>query len=71
MKQNFLQKLICVFFCSNDICNPTLNITMCPQCDSSCDFWKLEETCIQAKVTYLFDNSFTIIFAVFMSFWSK
>ncbi|XP_077297344.1 anoctamin-5-like isoform X2 [Arctopsyche grandis] len=55
---------------SNDICNPNLNITMCPQCDSICDFWKLEETCLQAKVTYLFDNNFTIIFAVFMSFWS-
>jgi len=48
-----------------------LNITMCPTCDYFCDYWKLEETCLHAKVTYLFDNSTTVFFAIFMSFWGK
>jgi len=48
-----------------------LNITMCPTCDHFCDYWKLEETCLHAKVTYLFDNSTTVFFAIFMSFWGK
>ncbi|XP_077296621.1 anoctamin-5-like [Arctopsyche grandis] len=54
---------------SNDICYDTLDITMCPKCDS-CDYWKLESTCFAAKVTYVFDNYFTIGFAFSMSVWS-
>lgn len=43
---------------------------MCPKCDS-CDYWKLEDTCMEAKVTYVFDNYFTIGFAFLMSIWSE
>ncbi|XP_069685470.1 anoctamin-5-like isoform X2 [Periplaneta americana] len=55
---------------SQDICNTHLNITMCPTCDYFCDYWDLEETCLHAKVTYLFDNPTTVFFAIFMSFWA-
>ncbi|CAG0884101.1 unnamed protein product [Darwinula stevensoni] len=55
---------------SEDICNQHLNITMCPICDHLCDFWHLEETCLHARITYLFDNPATLFFAIFMSFWS-
>lgn len=55
---------------SSDICDESLNITMCPLCDRTCDYWKLSETCTFARFTYLFDNPVTIIFAVFMSFWA-
>ncbi|XP_014247440.1 anoctamin-5 isoform X2 [Cimex lectularius] len=55
---------------SNDICDESLNITMCPRCDEHCDYWKLSDTCTYAKFVYLFDNPATIIFAIFMSFWA-
>ncbi|XP_018333049.1 anoctamin-1 isoform X2 [Agrilus planipennis] len=69
--------LVCVIFglatldndtISRDICN--LNITMCPLCDKYCDYWQLSKTCIYAKVARVIDNPMTIVFAVFMSFWS-
>ncbi|CAG0891673.1 unnamed protein product [Cyprideis torosa] len=55
---------------SEDICNSSLNITMCPLCDHVCDMWDLTETCAYARISYLFDNPATVFFAVFMSFWS-
>ncbi|KAJ9601623.1 hypothetical protein L9F63_000231, partial [Diploptera punctata] len=53
---------------SEDICNKSLNIVMCPLCDN-CQFWNLTDACDYARVTYLFDNPFTVFFAFFMSFW--
>ncbi|XP_065163177.1 anoctamin-5 isoform X2 [Atheta coriaria] len=53
---------------SEDICNST--IKMCPLCDHWCDYWDLKETCVHARITYLFDNSTTVFFAIFMSFWA-
>ncbi|XP_075213480.1 anoctamin-1-like isoform X2 [Lycorma delicatula] len=55
---------------SNDICDHSQNITMCPLCDRTCDYWKLSDTCTYARITYLFDNPVTVFFAVFMSFWA-
>ncbi|CAK9298486.1 unnamed protein product [Gordionus sp. m RMFG-2023] len=46
------------------------NLTMCPLCDELCTFWKLSDSCLYSKLTYLFDNPATIAFAIFMSFWS-
>ncbi|KAG8224432.1 hypothetical protein J437_LFUL001382 [Ladona fulva] len=55
---------------SEDICDKTNNITMCPLCDRKCDYWKLSDTCLYARITYLFDNPTTVFFAIFMSFWA-
>ncbi|XP_034248774.1 anoctamin-1-like isoform X2 [Thrips palmi] len=55
---------------SEDICNKQLDIKMCPLCDHFCDSWSLDETCLHARVTYLFDNGTTVFFAIFMSFWA-
>ncbi|KAF2902509.1 hypothetical protein ILUMI_03671, partial [Ignelater luminosus] len=55
---------------SNDVCNPELNITMCPQCDNFCYYWDLSAACTQARITYLFDNASTVFFAIFMSIWA-
>lgn len=55
---------------SRDICNKSLNIIMCPLCDRTCDYWKLSDTCKSARVTYLFDNTMTVIFAFLMSIWA-
>jgi anoctamin-1 len=57
---------------SDQICdiNPNKTIIMCPLCDKLCDYWDLQETCLQAKLTSLCDNPVTVIFAVIMSFWA-
>ncbi|KAL1115352.1 hypothetical protein AAG570_007382 [Ranatra chinensis] len=55
---------------SRDICDDGLNITMCPLCDATCDYWRLSDTCTYAKVNYLIDNPLTVFFAIFMSFWA-
>lgn len=54
---------------SNDICNDK-NTVMCPLCDHHCDFWKLNSTCSEARITSLVDNPSTVFFAIFMSFWA-
>lgn len=46
------------------------NIVMCPLCDTWCHYWELKETCFHARMTSIFDNSVTVIFAVIMSFWA-
>ncbi|XP_017775817.1 PREDICTED: anoctamin-1-like [Nicrophorus vespilloides] len=53
---------------SEDICNS--QISMCPLCDNWCSYWNLSETCVHARITYLFDNPTTVFFAIFMSFWA-
>ncbi|XP_025200148.1 anoctamin-1 isoform X2 [Melanaphis sacchari] len=54
---------------SSDICNATDTI-MCPLCDRTCDYWELSNTCFYARLTYLFDNDLTVIFAFLMSIWA-
>ncbi|KAG8315419.1 Anoctamin-4 [Homalodisca vitripennis] len=56
---------------SKEICDPKLagNITLCPLCDKVCTYQRLKESCVFAKITYLFDNPATVFFAIFMSFW--
>lgn len=44
---------------------------MCPICDTFCDFYRLNDTCTHARVTYLVDNPSTLFFAIFMSFWGE
>uniref|UniRef100_A0A2A4JBM3 Anoctamin n=1 Tax=Heliothis virescens TaxID=7102 RepID=A0A2A4JBM3_HELVI len=71
--------LICVIYSaatvysnvpSEDVCNYESTVKMCPQCDYFCDFWDLKATCLQSRITYLFDNPTTVFFAIFMSFWA-
>ncbi|XP_015601700.1 anoctamin-1 isoform X2 [Cephus cinctus] len=54
---------------SEDICNGNTSIEMCPLCDHFCGYWNLKETCLHARVTYLFDNPSTVFFSIFMSLW--
>ena len=57
---------------TNDICDlgGIGNITLCPICEEHCPFVKLSQSCILAKLSYFFDNDFTVVFAIFMSFWA-
>ncbi|XP_033214628.1 anoctamin-5-like [Belonocnema kinseyi] len=56
---------------AREACDPSAeNVIMCPQCDKTCDYWRLSETCLVSKITSLFDNPATLAFAIFMSFWS-
>ncbi|XP_012735870.3 anoctamin-9 [Fundulus heteroclitus] len=43
---------------------------MCPLCDEGCKVWKLSETCSYAKLSLLFDNNGTVLFAMFMAIWT-
>ncbi|XP_037624115.1 anoctamin-9 isoform X2 [Sebastes umbrosus] len=43
---------------------------MCPLCDRRCKVWQLSETCTYAKVSLLFDNNGTVLFAMFMAVWA-
>ncbi|KAK3592615.1 hypothetical protein CHS0354_008152 [Potamilus streckersoni] len=54
---------------SIEICDPKLNITMCPLCDFQCPYWKLQEACSHATASRIFDNNATLFFAIFMSLW--
>lgn len=70
MKSN---KHICCVFFSKEICDikGPGNITLCPLCDKACQYQTLADSCLFAKLTYLFDNPATVFFAIFMSFWGK
>lgn len=70
--------LVCFFYglltfrsntISQEICRDAETI-MCPLCDAKCDYWRLNETCSISQFAYLFDNNFTVAFAVFMSIWA-
>ncbi|XP_019482637.1 PREDICTED: anoctamin-3 isoform X2 [Hipposideros armiger] len=70
---------LCVFFygiftmnasqVSQEICKAT-EVFMCPLCDKNCSLQRLNDSCIYAKVTYLFDNGGTVFFAIFMAIWA-
>ncbi|XP_017877213.1 anoctamin-1 isoform X2 [Ceratina calcarata] len=55
---------------SEDICNRNGTIKMCPLCDHFCGYWDLKQTCLHARITYLFDNPSTVFFSIFMSLWA-
>ncbi|RCN30059.1 hypothetical protein ANCCAN_24175 [Ancylostoma caninum] len=58
---------------SNDICGRDgvgSKTLICPQCENYCDFQPLNNSCVYAKVSYLFDNGSTVIFAALMSIWA-
>ena len=47
------------------------NTTMCPSCDQNCPFWKLKNSCVLSRISYIFDNPATVFFTIFMSFWGN
>ncbi|XP_045615890.1 anoctamin-4 isoform X2 [Procambarus clarkii] len=59
---------------SEEICNRQANKTgsliMCPLCDKLCDFWQLGDSCLNSRITFLFDNPITVFFSIAMSFWA-
>uniref|UniRef100_A0A915EFQ5 Anoctamin n=1 Tax=Ditylenchus dipsaci TaxID=166011 RepID=A0A915EFQ5_9BILA len=58
---------------SNDVCGEDGiggKVLICPVCEKNCDYTPLSSSCIYAKLTYVFDNGATIIFAAIMSIWA-
>ena len=45
---------------------------MCPLCEENlgCHSWELSDVCTYSRLSYLFDNSGTVAFAIFVSFWA-
>lgn len=62
---------MCLF--RREICNASGpgSIVLCPMCDKACKYQTLYDSCLFARLTYLFDNPATVFFAIFMSFWGK
>ncbi|XP_072448833.1 anoctamin-3 isoform X4 [Chiloscyllium punctatum] len=54
---------------SQEICEAN-ETRMCPMCERNCSYWMLNESCVYAKLTYLFDNGGTVFFAIFMAIWA-
>ncbi|KHN88142.1 Anoctamin-4, partial [Toxocara canis] len=55
---------------SNDICGSDgigAVVMMCPTCDTYCSFTPLNASCVYSKLTYIFDNNATVLFAALMS----
>lgn len=52
-----------------EMCADRGSLLMCPLCDNGCEYWRLQDSCTQAKLSYLFDNGATVFFVVFMSVW--
>ncbi|VDK65236.1 unnamed protein product [Onchocerca ochengi] len=55
---------------SNDICGSDgigAEVILCPTCDRYCDYTRLNSSCIYSKLSYVFDNTSTVIFAAMMS----
>lgn len=59
--------------CRKDVCNTkgAGNFTLCPLCDNLCDFEKLSDSCLYARLTHVFDNYATVFFAIFMAGWGE
>ncbi|XP_061263574.1 anoctamin-9 isoform X3 [Bos javanicus] len=54
---------------SKEICKAH-DIYMCPRGDHNRRFQRLSDTCAYAKLTHLFDNEGTVLFAIFMALWA-
>ncbi|XP_008589003.1 PREDICTED: anoctamin-9 [Galeopterus variegatus] len=54
---------------SKEICEAH-DILMCPLGDHSRRYQRLSDTCTFAKLTHLFDNEGTVLFAIFMALWA-
>ncbi|XP_018410046.1 PREDICTED: anoctamin-1 isoform X2 [Nanorana parkeri] len=55
---------------SIEMCDQRINITMCPLCDKTCNYWKISSACATARASHLFDNPATVFFSVFMALWA-
>ncbi|XP_057582361.1 anoctamin-9 isoform X5 [Hippopotamus amphibius kiboko] len=53
---------------SREIC-AAHDIYICPRSDHNPTYHRLSETCAFAKLTHLFDNEGTVLFAIFMALW--
>ncbi|XP_054257510.1 anoctamin-4-like, partial [Macrosteles quadrilineatus] len=54
----------------DEVCDGAIKDVMCPLCDRYCKFVNISDTCLQTEILYIFDNSTTVVFAVFISFWA-
>ncbi|XP_053058656.1 anoctamin-9 isoform X1 [Acinonyx jubatus] len=54
---------------SKEICEAD-DILLCPRGDHGRKYQRLSDTCMFAKLTHLFDNEGTVLFAIFMALWA-
>ena len=39
-------------------------------CDQTCAYWTYNQSCSAVKITYIFDNYFTLIYAFLVAIWA-
>lgn len=64
-----LKRFTLLNYFRNEICGSKLRL--CPHSDHDEKDTELSSLCSHSKLTYVFDNYFTLWFAVIMSFWCK
>jgi len=59
--------------CSKEICDKdgAGSFVMCPLCDKNCPYWRLWSNCLYSRLTYVFENYATALFAAFMAVWCQ
>jgi hypothetical protein len=43
---------------------------MCPPCDQTCAYWTFSSSCSAVRFTYIFDNYFTLAYALLVAIWA-
>ena len=63
--------VVCHACCSKEICDRDGpgSFIMCPLCDKRCPYWRLWSNCLYSRLTYIFENYATALFAAFMAVW--
>ncbi|UYV75317.1 ANO7 [Cordylochernes scorpioides] len=57
---------------TKEICQEGRHYRMCPVCEEeyNCTYWKLSDTCVFSRLSYLCDQPGTVFFSIFVSFWA-
>ena len=64
-----MNKYLVFEYNSNFVCgNKSEDIMMCPLC-KECTSWHLNDICMATQLNRMFDNIFTVLFALIMNLW--
>ncbi|VDM23515.1 unnamed protein product [Toxocara canis] len=69
-KLRYFYKFQPLFLINSEICRKegmANDVIMCPSCDKWCDYSRLNSSCFFSKLSYIFDNISTVVFAILMS----
>ena len=53
-----------------EVCDSNSTYPVCPVCAINCNYTQISDACMESKASFMFGNTTTILFAVFMSLWA-